>query len=595
MCSLLAGIAQPTTPAATPPTRNSTDYISIYSGVYSNIGGTDFFPSWGQSTQIQEFYVGADTMIKYSNFNYQGLQLASAIDVSNMTKLHLDLWTSNCTAFEVFLINTSPAPAVEQPISLTPTLNGWNSFDIDLSLYTSIALHNVGQIKLVSTPFGGPTVYLDNIYFYKTATTPTITNFTIPTKSVGTAPFVIPAPTSNSSGAFTYTSTNASVATVNGNMITIVGVGNTTIKATQAASGAYGAGTISTTFSVSTGLPQAPLTAAPVPTKAQANVISLYSNSYQNKTVDTWSAVWDQADISDTTIAGNSTKKYTNLVYSGIEFTTQTINVTNADYFHVDIWTPNATTFKIKLVDFGANGTYGGGDDKEHEYTVTPNPSYSNWISYDIPMSAFAGLTTKAHLAQMLFVSSGSTVYFDNVFFWATTAVLPVDIKSFNLQKNNDGVEVVWSVANEVSVANYVIERSLDGKAFEPIKTIAATNKNQYTVNDAKPINGTNYYRIKIVDKNGKFNYSVIKSIAIVNNKLHCSVYPNPTCSQLNVSINGEGGSLILTDVMGKIVLQKNNVKAGNTILNVTAFPKGVYNLSFLNSIENYSIKVQIQ
>jgi hypothetical protein len=205
LLTAFSAMAQPATPAATPPARNTSDVVSIYGSAYINVDSTDFYPGWGQTTIINEFYVGSDTMIKYSNFNYQGIQLIRGLDVSNMTKLHFDFWSANCTAFEVSLINTSPAPTVEQPFVVTPTLAGWNSFDIDLSNYNNIALHNIGQIKLVSTPFGGtpgPTVYLDNIYFYKTATTPTITNFTIPAKNVGNPAFTISAPTSNSTGAF---------------------------------------------------------------------------------------------------------------------------------------------------------------------------------------------------------------------------------------------------------------------------------------------------------------------------------------------------------------------------------------------------------
>ena len=350
-------------------------------------------------------------MIKYSNFNYEGIQLIRGLDVSNMTKLHIDFWSANCTAFEVSLINTSPAPTVEQAFTVTPTLGGWNSFDIDLSNYTNIALHNIGQIKLVSTPFGGtpgPTVYLDNIYFWKAATTPTITGFKMPSKSIWVMQHLhITPPTSNSTGAFTYTSSNLAVATVIGSTVTMWWVlAILTITAKQAAAGAYTAGTKSTMFTVNSGLATAPTTAAPTPTKASSQCYFAYTAMLiTNKTVDTWSAVWDVADVADLQIAGNDTKKiYQYLVFAGIEFTTSTINVTNAaQFYHVDIWTPNATSFKIKLVDFGANGTYAGGDDVEFEYTCNP-PAFSTWVSYDIPMSAFTTLTTKAHLAQMIFV-----------------------------------------------------------------------------------------------------------------------------------------------------------------------------------------------
>jgi len=586
--TLLKVYAQPATGAATPPARNVTDVVSIYGSSYKNVDSTDFFPGWGQTTLITEFYAGTDTMIKYSNFNYEGIQLKSGLDVSNMTKLHFDFWSANCTKFEVFLINTSPAPVVEQSFLVTPTLGGWNSFDIELSNYNNIALHSVNQIKLVSTPFGGtpgPTVYLDNIYFYKPTTTPTITNFNISSKNVGNSPFIITAPTSNSTGAFTYTSSNPTVATVTGSTISIIGVGNTTIKATQAAAGGYTVGTKSTTFTVNSGLASVPTIAAPVPTKAQANVISLYSNTYQNRTVDTWSAVWDQADVADFPIAGNDTKKYTNLVYAGIEFTTSTIDATNANYFHIDVWTPNATAFKIKLVDFGANGTYAGGDDKEYEYTCIP-PAYSTWVPYDIPMTAFTTLTTKAHIAQLIISSSASTVYVDNVFFWANTAVLPVSFKSFTVTKKDNISLLNWVTTAETNNKGFAVERSNDGKNFEQIKFVNITNQitNECSVVDNAPLKGANYYRLKQIDNNGKFAYSTIQSVYFSDKgTVGFSFYPNPAKNNLNVAletIKSKNASLTLVDNVGKIVklLNISNQNSNSNIsLNITNVNKGVY------------------
>jgi hypothetical protein len=75
------------------------------------------------------------------------------------------------------------------------------------------------------------------------------------------------------------------------------------------------------------------------------------------------------------------------------------------------------------LVDFGADGSYGGGDDSESELSYTP--SLSGWNSYDIPLSSFTGLAARAHLAQMIFVASNSTVYVDNVYFHKGTSLSP--------------------------------------------------------------------------------------------------------------------------------------------------------------------------
>jgi hypothetical protein len=165
-----------------------------------------------------------------------------------------------------------------------------------------------------------------------------------------------------------------------------------------------------------------PATSAPVPTPQQSDVISLFSNAYNNVPVDTWSAPWDVADLSDYVIGTNdSVKKYSNLVFCGIEFTSQTIDATDMSHFHTDIWTPDATTFGIKLVDFGADGVYGGGDDTEQQldYNSSTVPAIvtGSWISFDIPLSQFTGLAARKHMAQLIYVSGGSTVYVDNVYF----------------------------------------------------------------------------------------------------------------------------------------------------------------------------------
>jgi hypothetical protein len=80
-----------------------------------------------------------------------------------MNFLHLDLWTPDCTSFKVSLISAGP---VEQAVTLTPALAGWNSFDIPLTSYTTPNKAAIIQLKFEGTT--GSTVYLDNIYFFKT-------------------------------------------------------------------------------------------------------------------------------------------------------------------------------------------------------------------------------------------------------------------------------------------------------------------------------------------------------------------------------------------------------------------------------------------
>ena len=79
---------------------------------------------------------------------------------------------------------------------------------------------------------------------------PTITTFPNLTKTLYEASFLLSDPTSNSTGSFSYASSNLAVATISGNTVTIVGVGTAVITATQAASAPYETGSITATLTV---------------------------------------------------------------------------------------------------------------------------------------------------------------------------------------------------------------------------------------------------------------------------------------------------------------------------------------------------------
>jgi hypothetical protein len=157
----MAPATDPTTAAAT-PTALAADVLSIYSDAYTPVAGVNLRPDWGQSTQVSEVTIAGNKTQLYTAFNYEGITF-TPIDVSAMTKLHVDVWTPDLTALDVYVL----AGGAEQFVKLTPTLAGWNSFDISLSDYTTLNKAAVKELKLVST--GGSKVYLDNIYFWKPA------------------------------------------------------------------------------------------------------------------------------------------------------------------------------------------------------------------------------------------------------------------------------------------------------------------------------------------------------------------------------------------------------------------------------------------
>ena len=603
--NLVVSNPPPPTPAPT-PTVPAADVISLFSNAYTNVTVDTWSAPW-YNANFEDITISGNDTKKYFDLNYAGIEFTSAtIDATSMQNYHVDIWTSDASTFSIKLVDFgadgiyggSGSDDTEQQLDFNPALSGWVSYDIPLSDFTGLTSRaHLAQMLFISS---NSTVYADNIYFWKSPNAPTITGFSVPAHFVGDAPFTITPPTSNSLGAFSYSSSNPAVATVSGNTITIIGVGSAIITATQAALGAYGSGSASASLVVTY---RPPTTAAPTPTKPAANVISLYSNAYTNVPVDTWSASWDNADLSETTIAGNDTKKYANLIVSGTEFTTTTVNATSMEYFHVDIWTPDATAFNIKLVDFGADGAYLGDDDSEQELSYTP--AVNGWVSYDIPFTDFTGLTSRAHLAQLLFVSSNSTVYVDNVYFWKTGGTAPVTLINFTAAKTGKTTDLKWIVANEFNNNGFAVERSIDGNNWSEIQFVNSkgnTNiQRTYVAVDKTPVAGTNCYRLKQVDNDGRKTYSSIVSVKFTDKEiLNYTFYPNPAKDYINLvvnRINTDYAKVQLLDVQGKVVrevmIKKSDAGLSITI-NTKGIAKGIYILKYADGIYLNSAQIII-
>ena len=149
-------------------------------------------------------------------------------------------------------------------------------------------------------------------------------------------------------------------------------------------------------------------------------MVSLFSDAYTDSAVDTWRTDWSSAVLEDVMVAGNATKKYSNLDFVGIETVANTIDASEMTHIHLDLWSPDFTVFGIKLVDFGADGAFGGGDDVEHQINFDM-PMQGDWLGLDIPLSDFTGLTTRGHIAQYILVGQPTgitTVFLDNVYFY---------------------------------------------------------------------------------------------------------------------------------------------------------------------------------
>jgi len=174
---------------------------------------------------------------------------------------------------------------------------------------------------------------------------------------------------------------------------------------------------------------------------------------------------------------------------------------------------------------------------------------------------------------------------------WQCTGVLPVTVTGFTAQKNNESVILKWYATYETNFENYEIQRSTDGIVFSKIGEVPGKNLANYSFTDNDlPEANTIYYRLKMIDIDGKFSYSKTVPVRLSENFSNAQVYPNPTNGKLTVklqqALTGNSG-LIIADVSGRVVM-KQQVKNGqkNIDLDVSKFNDGRYFIKISNSNE---------
>ncbi|WP_392347407.1 carbohydrate binding domain-containing protein [uncultured Polaribacter sp.] len=160
-------ILAPIENAPSPSTRDAVDVISIFSDKYTDVADSDFNPNWNQSTIYSAFDLNGDAIIQYSNLNYQGIDIGSEIDASSMETLHIDIWTTDATSINIYPLPNGVVPSDERFVTKTLEADQWNSFDIPMSEFTDqgLTIDALKQFKFV----GSGTVFIDNLYFYKTS------------------------------------------------------------------------------------------------------------------------------------------------------------------------------------------------------------------------------------------------------------------------------------------------------------------------------------------------------------------------------------------------------------------------------------------
>ena len=153
---------------------------------------------------------------------------------------------------------------------------------------------------------------------------------------------------------------------------------------------------------------------------------------------------------------------------------------------------------------------------------------------------------------------------------WQCTGLLPVTLIDFKATKQTTtSIKVQWTASREVNFSKYEVERSTDGNYFNKINTILAQNISNYSIADNNlPAVKTVFYRLKLIDIDGKFTYSKVVALPLFNNS-GASLFPNPASAVLNIKLlQAASGNCTITiyDAVGKKVLTNTLVGVQNFI-----------------------------
>lgn len=564
------------------PTDDPANVISIFSDTYASLPNTNFNPNWDQATVTTIENIDGNNTLKYAGLDFQGTEFGTPQNISSRSTLHIDYFTEDATELQLYLISAGPQEtqydfevtsgswqSVDIPLTVFSEV-------VDLVNVTQIKVVGNGTVYLDNIYFNGDTPVPDGP---RVAAPTPIADANNVISIFSDAYTNVEGTNFNPDWDQTTLST---ITTIQGNSTLKyenLNYQGTRIGSSQDVSGLdwfhldywTDNATDLKVFLISPGPQETPVTlevvnnewqsidiplssfsdvvdlsdvfqikiegngtiffdnlffwkdseisSAPAPIHDPQKVVSLFSNTYENVTVDTWSAGWDQADLEDVLIDDeDGVKFYSNLTFAGIEFTSVTIDATNLTHFRFDLWTANPTSppaqFRVKLVDFGANGVWSGGDDVEHEliFDADSNPALvsNNWVSFDIPLTDFTNMVTKEHLAQLLFINSSGLdeVYIDNIYFYGDQVISSVEDDEvpaiFNLSQNypnpfNPSTNIQFSIPN-ASQASLIVFNSLGQRVATLVDSRLSSGSHTVTWDASAAPSGIYFYRLKAGD-----------------------------------------------------------------------------------------------
>lgn len=231
----------------------------------------------------------------------------------------------------------------------------------------------------------------------------------------------------------------------------------------------------------------------------------------------------------------------------------------------------------VKITQYHGTGTAPGNYTGSPELII-PTVSWdavNNWWELTFDVTDFSGF----------YIHTGSMDY--------PLAITLKSIKATNVGAVN---RIDWATASEDKGDIFILERSGDGKTFNTIATIVAKGSpSVYAYNDERPLEGVNYYRIKVADVANKSTYSnIVTARTNAGNVFTLQAYPNPAHDMLTVTLNGnhsDKGTLTITDMMGRVVKQMP-FSGDHMSIDIKELAAGNYMIRYTDDVNTTTIKI---
>ncbi len=249
---------------------------------------------------------------------------------------------------------------------------------------------------------------------------------------------------------------------------------------------------------------------------------------------------------------------------------------------------PMGTSSTITVYYDGGNGdcsTLDGGT----ATVVTTTDASGAFSVTNLPPGLICDVTSSYGNTEAASVIGALTTAPSGTVINAQNFTLPVELISFDVEQKGCSALLSWSTATEENAKQFVIEASENGRDFTAIGQVAAAGNSSevrhYSFEDANP-DKNKYYRLKVEDLDGSYEYSNTKMLMLVgcgNDISIHTLYPNPVKGQLYFNLNSSTNRdvhITITNVSGKIVRQFNNsIQLGDNQfeLDVEDWVKGIY------------------